>query len=57
METIEIALPTEIISAIRAEANKCRVSADAVASILLVSEVTHTLIGNRQNKANGKKTA
>ena len=46
METISIALPDEIAEAINAEAKRCNVSADAVASILLVSEVTHTLVNN-----------
>lgn len=45
METLNIVIPTEIMAMIDAEAHKHNVSAETVASILLVSEVTHTLWG------------
>lgn len=43
MKTIKIALPDDVINALEAEAKSMGVSIDAVASIFLYHEVTHTL--------------
>lgn len=44
MSTIQIVVPEDVFSAIEAEAKSQEVSIDAVASILLCQEVTHTLM-------------
>lgn len=43
MNTINVILPDDIVAAISAEALKHNTSVETVASVLLVSEVTHTL--------------
>ena len=52
MKTIKITLPDEIVTALEKEAKSMEVSIDAVASIFLYHEVTHTLILNKSSSRN-----
>lgn len=47
MQTIQVVLPEDIIAALESEAKAKGVSLDAVASIFLCHEVTHTLIAKK----------